>query len=34
MNGQYIYGIIIGGGDITLGVRGVGGSSPVYTMFG
>ena len=32
MYGKYIYGIIIGGGDITLGVKGVGGDSLVYTI--
>jgi hypothetical protein len=32
MNGKYIYGIIIGAGDTTSGVRGVGGVSPVYSI--
>lgn len=32
MYGKYIYGIIIGGGNATLGVRGVGGASLVYTI--
>jgi hypothetical protein len=32
MYGKYIYGIIIGGGDITLGARGVGGANLVYTI--
>jgi len=32
MDGKYIYGIIIGGGDTVLGVRGLVGTSPVYTI--
>jgi hypothetical protein len=32
MNGKYIYGIIIGGGDTALGIKGVGGVSPVSTI--
>jgi hypothetical protein len=32
MYGKYIYGIIVGGGDITLGARGVGGANLVYTI--
>jgi len=32
MYGKYIYGIIIGGADTTLGVKGVGGASLVYTI--
>ncbi len=30
--GKYIYGIIIGSGDIALGAKGVGGASLVYTI--
>lgn len=32
MHGKYIYGIIVSGGDIALGVRGVGDASLVYTI--
>jgi hypothetical protein len=32
MQGNYVYGIIIGGGDAVLGVRGLAGNSPVYSI--
>ncbi len=32
MQGSYVYGIIIGGGDTVLGVRGLAGKSPVYSI--
>lgn len=32
MYGKYIYGIIIGSGDTALGIRGLDGASPVYTI--
>jgi hypothetical protein len=32
MHGKYIYGVIVGSGDTVLGVRGLVGSSPVYTI--
>jgi hypothetical protein len=32
MRGNYVYGVIIGGGDAALGVRGVAGNSPVYAI--
>jgi hypothetical protein len=32
MRGNYVYGVIIGGGDAALGVRGLAGNSPVYAI--
>lgn len=32
MQGKYVYGVIIGGGDAILGVRGLAGTSPVYSI--